>query len=106
MTFRNCIALTILAICTAKIAGAQASDAEITGIIKDQSAAPIVGTTVTLTNEDSGFIRTNTTDSEGRYRFVALPPGRYSIKTAATGFKPEIVTGILLNIGTHVDRDI
>ena len=103
MNLRNLIALTFL---TAACVFAQASDAEITGVVKDPSSAPIAGTTVTLTNEGSGFVRTNATDNEGRYRFVALPPGRYSLKTEAPGFKPEIVTGILLNIGTHIDRDI
>ncbi len=106
MYLRNFLAITILALATSSLAFAQGSDAEVTGVVKDQSAAPIVGTTVTLTNEDSGFIRTTTTDTEGRYRFLALPPGRYSIKTEAVGFKPEIVTGIVLNIGTHVDRDL
>src|SRR5947209_13882127 len=106
MKFPRLIALITVAICTAHIAAAQASDAEITGLILDQSAAPVAGTTVTLINEDSGFTRTATTDGEGRYRFPVLPPGRYSIKTQATGFKPEVVTGIVLNIGTHLDRDI
>ncbi len=106
MSFGRCIAITILALCTAGTLAAQASDGEITGLVKDQSAAPIVGITVTLTNEDSGFIRTTTTDTDGRYRFVALPPGRYSIKTEAAGFKPEVVTGIVLTISLHVDRDI
>lgn len=85
---------------------AQASDAEVTGIVKDPSGGPVASTTVTLTNQDSGFTRTSTTDADGRYRFVALQPGRYSLKIEATGFKTETVTGIDLNLGTHVDRDI
>ncbi|MGI8742006.1 MAG: TonB-dependent receptor domain-containing protein [Bryobacteraceae bacterium] len=100
------IVIAAMAVFLTSIVFAQASDAEITGVIKDPSGAPVVSTVVTLVNQDSGFTRTTNADSDGRYRFVALPPGRYSIKTEATGFKPEIVTGILLNIGTHVDRDL
>jgi len=96
----------ILAVLMAGIAAAQASDAEITGIAKDPSAAPIASANVTLVNQDSGFTRTVTTDADGRYRFVALPQGTYTIKVEATGFKTDTVTGIVLHIGTHVDRDV
>jgi hypothetical protein len=106
MAFQRCIALTILTVAMAAIAAAQANDAEITGLVKDPSGSPVSGATVTLTSEDTGFIRTATSDGEGRYRFVALAPGPYSIKTAAAGFKLETVTGIVLTIGAHVDRDI
>ncbi|MDQ6706527.1 MAG: carboxypeptidase-like regulatory domain-containing protein, partial [Acidobacteriota bacterium] len=95
-----------MAVSLTGIVFAQASDAEITGLIKDPSGAPVTSTVVTLINQDSGFTRTTTADGDGRYRFVALTPGRYSLKTEATGFKPETVTGIVLNIGTHVDRDL
>src|SRR5690242_21057517 len=96
----------ILAVLMAGIAAAQASDAEITGIAKDPSAAPIASANVTLVNQDSGFTRTVTTDADGRYRFVALPQGTYTIKVEATGFKTDTITGIVLHIGTHVDRDV
>ena len=99
------IAFAAVAIATAGFLAAQASDAEIAGLAKDPSGAPVVGAIVTLVNQDSGFTRSNTTDNEGRYRFVALAPGRYSLKTEAVGFKPETVTGLVLNIGTHVDHD-
>src|ERR1041385_815878 len=98
--------LVAVAIVLSSVAWGQASDAEITGLVKDPSSAPVAGTTVTLMNQDSGFKRTTSTDSEGRYRFVALSPGRYSLKVEATGFRTESVTDILLNIGTHVDRNI
>jgi len=71
----------------AGIAAAQASDAEITGLAKDPAGAQIPSANVTLVNQDSGFTRTVTTDADGRYRFVALPPGTYTIKVEATGFK-------------------
>lgn len=88
------------------VASAQSGDAEVTGLVKDPSGAPIVNATVTLVNQDSGVTRSTTADSEGRYRFVAVPPGKYSLKTEATGFKTESVTGLVLTIGTHLDRDV
>ena len=100
------MAVLLLAALTAGIASAQSSEAEITGIVRDPSGAPVASTTVTLVNQDSGFTRTTTSDADGRYRFVALQPGRYSLKVEASGFKTDTITGLVLNINTHVDRDV
>src|SRR5260370_15250092 len=90
----------------AAIAPAQVGDADIAGVVKDPSGAPIAAAKVTLTNQDSGVARTFTADSEGRYRFSAIAPGRYSLKTEATGFRTETITDIVLNTGTHLDKDV
>lgn len=90
---------------TAGLAFGQASDAEIAGVARDASGGPIATAAITLSNQDSGFLRNATSDNEGRYRFAALPPGRYSLKLEATGFKAENVTGIVLDIGTHAQKD-
>jgi len=98
--------LAVVVFGTAAHAFSQASDAEIAGTARDASGGPIAGATATLSNQDSGFTRNSATDSEGRYRFAALAPGRYSLKLEATGFKAENVTGIVLDIGTHAQKDI
>ena len=90
----------------AAIAFAQSGDAEITGIVKDPTGTPIAHAALTLTNLDSGVARSVVSDSDGRYRFFAIPPGRYGVKAEAVGFKTESITGMVLNIGTHLDRDI
>src|SRR5271166_1738697 len=98
--------MAILVALTAGMATAQIGDAEIAGVVKDPSGAPVMGAAVTLTNQDSGFTRVVTADSEGRYRFSAIPPGRYALKTEATGFKTESITDLVLNIGTHLNKDV
>ena len=84
----------------------QAGDAEIAGLIKDPSGAVVAGATATVTNQDSGVTRATVAGSDGRYRFVALPPGRYELKVEAPGFKAEVVTDLTLSIGTHIDRNV
>lgn len=95
-----------LAILTAGIAAAQTGDAEVSGLVKDPSGASIANAAVTLVNQDRGVTRKVATDNEGRYRFLAVPPGRYSLKTEAAGFKTETITDIVLNIDTHVERNV
>lgn len=87
-------------------AWAQTGDADITGIVKDPSGGPVAAASVTLTNDDTGVRRSIVCEADGRYRFSAVPPGRYSLKVSATGFKSEGVTGIVLNIGSHLERDV
>ena len=90
----------------AAVAFAQVGDAELAGIVTDPSGTPVAAVKLSLTNEDSGVNRSVVTDAEGRYRFPALAPGKYSLKTEAPGFRSESVTGILLNVGTHLNKDV
>src|SRR6266851_2705514 len=96
----------MVALLAAAVASAQSGDAEIAGMVQDPSSSPVASAKVSLTNQDSGVARSVLTDSDGRYRFSAIPPGRYSLKTEATGFRLESVTDIVLNIGAHLDRDV
>src|ERR1041384_86125 len=75
-------------------ASAQVGDADVSGAVTDPSGAPVSVARLLLPNEDSGVVRAIVTDSEGRYRFPALAPGRYSLKAEAPGFRAASVTGI------------
>src|SRR5215813_11715624 len=85
------LAAAIAAVFLAAAAFGQAGDAEISGIVKDPSGAVVAGATATVTNQDSGVTRSTTADTDGRYRFITLPPGRYSLKVEAPGFKTDSV---------------
>jgi outer membrane receptor protein involved in Fe transport len=90
----------------AAVAFAQVGDAEISGIVTDPSGAPVAGAKLTLANEETGVNRAGLADTEGRYHFPALAPGRYSLKTEAVGFRTASLTGIVLNVGTHLDTNV
>ncbi|HWZ33547.1 MAG TPA: carboxypeptidase regulatory-like domain-containing protein [Bryobacteraceae bacterium] len=94
-----------VALFSVAMVSAQISEAELTGIVKDPSGAPVAGAKVTAQNQDTGVARTIVTDSEGRFRFSVLP-GRYALAVEATGFKKENVTDMVLTVGMHVDKDI
>src|SRR5262249_32096762 len=70
-----------------RIALAQAGTASVLGDVKDQQGATLPGATVTLTSLDTGAVRTTVTTQSGTYRFVAIPPGLYSVKVELTGFR-------------------
>src|SRR5205807_1531234 len=58
------------------------------GTVSDPSGAVIPKASVRLTSNASGYDRTIPTDKEGRYRFVNVPPGEFTLHVEAPGFAP------------------
>src|SRR5262249_14438493 len=77
---------------------AHAQNAQIAGVVKDQSGAVIPGATITAKNVETGLSRIAVTDSGGEYRWVSPPPGRYSVATELSGFSTETRPDIVLII--------
>ena len=50
--------------------------------IQDAGETPLANVSVTLLNEDGGFVATTTTDAQGKYQF-AVPEGKYSIQVVS-----------------------
>src|SRR5579862_2473606 len=80
-----------------------ASTGALSGTVTDPSGGVIAGATVTATNVATGQARTATTDSSGAYKISLLPPGSYSLKFSANGFKSVEVPSVLVNVTeTHI----
>src|SRR5436853_885640 len=84
----------------ATIAGAQSSatgDLHVT--IKDASGKVVTNATVIVTDLAKGFERTTTQNTDGEYRLLALPPGRYNVTVSAAGFSKAVFQDQMVNIG-------
>jgi hypothetical protein len=91
-----CIAATQV-LAPAGVSAQGATQAAITGIVKDTSGAVLPGVTVEASS--SALIekeRTAVTDETGRFRIVSLPPGIYSVTFTLTGFSPVRREGLEL----------
>ncbi|HXG66773.1 MAG TPA: carboxypeptidase-like regulatory domain-containing protein, partial [Blastocatellia bacterium] len=66
------------------------------GIVTDANGAAIPNAKVTITNEKTGFTRTVTTDEDGTYSLVGLPPGTYKIEVDAPGFDKTEIQGVVV----------
>jgi hypothetical protein len=67
-------------------------------VVTDPSGGIISGATVTLTSTTTGQSRTATTDAGGNYKFSLIPPGTYSLKFEAAGFKTSTVSSVTVSI--------
>src|SRR5277367_4569062 len=74
----------------------QGTSASLTGQVTDNSGAVVPGATVTATNTDTGLAETATSNGEGVYLIMPLPPGHYKLTVEARGFERYLQTGIEL----------
>jgi len=88
-------ALMLLA---SSLAWAQAT-AQLGGTVRDESGAVLPGVTVTVTQTDTGFMRTSVTDGNGAYVMPNLPTGPYRLEVSLQGFRTYVQTGIVLQVG-------
>jgi hypothetical protein len=100
MRTRNLILLVIslLMVCTPALLAQTASTGALSGTVTDPSGAVIPNVTVTLTSADTGAVRNSVTGADGAYRFGLLPPGNYTVKFSAAGFKPVALPGIVVQV--------
>lgn len=85
---------------------AQTGASTVRGTVTDPQGKAVAGATVTLTNSERNFTRTQTTNEEGVYSFPTVPPGTYRVEAEATGFKKSSVTDVRALVETPVDINI
>ncbi|MGH9595659.1 MAG: carboxypeptidase-like regulatory domain-containing protein, partial [Edaphobacter sp.] len=75
------------------------STAQLNGTVHDPSGAVVVGAAVTISDASKGFSRSTTSDGQGNYQMVLLPPGTYTVTATAPGFNKLVEQNIILTIG-------
>jgi iron complex outermembrane receptor protein/vitamin B12 transporter len=99
-----CCAGLALALAFAAIS-AVAESSNIHGTVTDPLGAVVPGAQVQLFRE-SKLVGATATDSEGKYRFSPLPPGRYRVKTQAPSFSQQQSDAIYVGNSSNAAVDI
>jgi Carboxypeptidase regulatory-like domain len=86
-------------------AQARLTGADLEGTVLDQSGAVLAGATVDITNVETNVVRSARVDGNGRFVVAALPPGRYSITVAHSGFRTEKREDVTLSLGQLMTID-
>lgn len=85
---------------------AQVNTSAVTGAVTDESGAAVPNANLTLTDLDTGAARKAAADDSGDYVFPQLPPGRYKLQVASTGFQGVLVELIQLGIAERARVDV
>jgi hypothetical protein len=96
--FATSILLTLLIVPTI-FAQSQITTGQIQGLIQDANGAVVPGVNVEIKNLDTNLSRTVTTNEDGRYVALALPPGNYSVTATKQGFATTLLPSAALTVG-------
>src|SRR5712675_1644903 len=77
----------------------QITTGSIQGTVMDEKGGAVVDASVEARNLDTNLLKSTTADSEGRFAFLSLPPGNYTITISKTGFATMVQTGAVLTVG-------
>ncbi|MBV9924717.1 MAG: TonB-dependent receptor, partial [Acidobacteria bacterium] len=79
----------ILASLSTTTLGQDLDEVSFSGVVADERGAVLPDARVTARLVSTGAERATTTDDEGRYRLVELPPGAYTLRAERAGFAAE-----------------
>jgi hypothetical protein len=110
-TFTQTTLLMLVVLSLFTVAFGQETTGSIEGTVKDSAGAVVPNVTLTITNAKTsagttttglgaGFKRTVTTNDEGFFRVLQVPPGTYDVvSTATSGFGEARYENVGVNIG-------
>ncbi len=82
------------------------STAQLSGTVHDHTGAVVPNASVKIDDPSKGFSRSTTTDGQGGYHFLLLPPGTYAVTAAAPGFNAITESNVVLTVGQSVELAI
>lgn len=85
---------------------AQTGTTSLRGTVLDKSGASIAAATVKLTEPSQAVQRTAISSSTGAYEFSSLPPGTYSLRVEAQGFRAYDQKGIQLLVNNPTTLNV
>jgi hypothetical protein len=80
----------------------QSTTGVIQGTVTDPTGAVLPGASVEARNLGTNLSRTTTTDGDGRYTFLQLPPGGYRVTFTMSGFATLVHENIQLTVGQSI----
>lgn len=103
MRLRNRVLLAalvvLLALAVAPFLTAQINTVNLRGTVVDPQGLAVKDAKITLTNVATHASRDTVTDVEGRYEFLGVPPGEYSLSVEAQGFAVLTNPSLKLELG-------
>ncbi len=87
-------------------AQSQANAADLRGVVRDATGAVVSGAIVTARNPATSTTKDATSNDQGAYQIVSLPPGVYEVTVEAPNFKKAVLPAVTLTVGQSADLDV
>ena len=106
--FLVALAFAVSCLCLAGNVSAQVqiTSGSIQGTVVDEKGGAVVDASVEARNLDTNLSKTVMADSDGRFAFLSLPPGNYTITVSKTGFATIVQTGATLTVGQSMSLPV
>jgi hypothetical protein len=85
---------------------AQITTGVVQGTVTDENGAVVPGVSVEVKNAETNLTRTLSTDDGGRFVFLQLPPGRYTLTASRQGFATLAQEPFDVTVGQTVGLDL
>ena len=92
------MSVTLLLLVCGISAFSQEVTARISGQVTDAAGAVVANGPVSLTNSDTGEVRTVQTDESGNYTLTQVQPGKYDLSVKVPGFKEYLSKGLQISV--------
>ena len=95
---RTLSAILVVSTLSVMVWAQTASTGTVLGLVTDPTGAVVPGATVEVVDAATKAVRSVRTNAAGRYVFVALEPGAYSVRATAQGFQQAEVPSVAVEV--------
>ena len=96
----------VAALSPAVRAQSQITTGVIQGTVTDQAGAVMPGANVEVKNPETNLVKNQSTDEDGRFSFLQLPSGRYTLTVSKQGFSTLVQKDFQLTVGQTVSLNL
>src|SRR5579863_4580721 len=93
-----CVALCCFALLPSALYAQSSSTGTVAGTVTDPSGAAVDGAKIVLTDKATNVPREGTTNDTGRFLFVDVQAGTYSLSISRDGFRTSRITDQAVNV--------
>jgi len=97
--------LALVIVLQALLMGQGSYQAQVRGVITDQSGALVVGAAITIINDATNIAQTAKSDEHGQYFFTGLRPATYTVRAQASGFRIAEKKNVVLQVDQQTSVD-
>jgi outer membrane receptor for ferrienterochelin and colicin len=98
--------LILFFMCSISAMAQDITSGTIQGIVSDERGNVVPGANVEARNVGTNFTRTFTTNDEGRFVFLSMPPGRYVVTVTGQGFAKLVQENVELTVGKAISLNL